>query len=152
MKALHLFFSTLALATILSGCQLYSYEERSSRNIEPQHNVVTVPIVADIELLSKEKITYTETFSGVQLNQFFFKNRRRKVFSENSQLDPYKYTAQAHALKQYGADFLIGAMIDVDYTNKGDILKVIVTGYPAKYKEFRKATPEDEWFINKSEK
>ena len=127
--------SAALMSMFLSGCQVYSYEERGSRNIEPQHQVVTVPIVADVELLSTEKITYSETFTNVRLKD----------------LDAYKYTTQARALKQYEADFLIGAIFDVNYTNKKDQLEVIVTGYPARYKEFRKATPEDQWFINKND-
>lgn len=127
--------SAVLLSLIVTSCQVYSYEERGSRNIEPQHQVVTVPIVADIELLSTEKIVYTETFSNVRMKD----------------LDAYKYTTLARAIKHYKADFLIGAIFDVNYTSKKDRLEVIVTGYPAKYTEFRKATPEDQWFINNKE-
>lgn len=120
------------LPLIMASCRVYTYEERGARNIEPQHQVVTVPIVADVELLSTKKITYTETFTKADL--------------EN--VESYKYMALAHAIKKYEADFLIGAIFEVN-TKKDKSLEVTITGVPAKYTEFRKATPEDQWFINK---
>jgi hypothetical protein len=125
-------FAVSFLPMMLVGCRVYTYEERGSRNIEPQHQVVTVPIVADVELLSAEKITYKETFTKADL--------------EN--VENYKYMALAHAIKQYNADFLIGAMYDINYTNRRRTLEVVVTGFPVKYKELRKATPEDQWFFD----
>lgn len=120
------------MLVLMAGCQVYSYEERGARNVEPQHQVVTVPIVADVEFLSTEKITYTATFAGANLKN-----------AEN-----YKHVAMARAINQYNADFLVGAMFDLNYTNKGQLLEVIVTGFPVKYKELRKATPEDRWFFD----
>ncbi len=125
---------TVLFATLLTGCRSYSYEERGSRNVEPQHNVVTVPIVADLELLSQEKISYTESFYCPKKNL--------------SNIDNYKYMALARAIKQYEADFIIGAMFDAKFNQKGRLLEVTVTGFPAKYKEFRRATPDDQWFLN----
>ena len=131
-KILKPMFMAVLMSVVMAGCRAYSYEERGARNVEPQHQVVTVPIVADVELLSTEKITYSETFTKVDLRN----------------ADNYKYIILAHAIKQYNADFLIGAMFDFNYNSKGRTLEVIVTGFPAKYKEFRKATPEDQWFIS----
>lgn len=122
------------ILSLMAGCRAYSYEEHSSRNIEPQQNVVTVPIVADVELLSQEKITYTESFYCPK--------------ADLGNVDNYKYVALARAIKQYEADFMIGALFDVKYIKKGRHLEVTVTGFPAKYKEFRKATPDDQWFLN----
>lgn len=120
------------MSIVMAGCRAYFYEERGARNVEPQHQVVTVPIVADLEVLSTEKITYSETFTKANLNN----------------IESYKYVVLAHAIKQYNADLIIGAIYDVNYNSKGRTLEVIVTGFPAKYKEFRKATPEDQWFLD----
>ena len=137
------------LASVLfSGCHVYSYEELGSRNIEPHHNVTTVPIIADIELLSKDKIVYTEKFQDVGSPNSFIDGLFRKKLASVDIIDAYKYTAMAHALKQYNADFLIGAVYDVDYSSKSDCLTITITGFPANYKELRKATPEDEWMLN----
>ena len=148
---------TLALAalfaSVLTGCKVYSYEERGSRNIEPQHNVATVPIVADVEILSQEKITYTEKFNDVVLKSLGLKNRytyakRDGSVTGNEVVEACKYVAQAHALRQYGADFFIAVIFDVNYIQKDETLEVTLTGYPAKYSGLRKATSEDSWFIN----
>lgn len=122
----------VTMLVLMASCRTYSYEERGSRNIEPQYQVVTVPIVADVEFLSTEKITYTTTFTGANLKN-----------AEN-----YKHVALARAIKQYNADFLVGAMFDLNFTTKGQFLEVVVTGFPVKYKELRKATPEDRWFFD----
>lgn len=144
-------FAVALFALSLSGCQIYNYEERGARNIEPDHRVVTVPIVADVELLSTNKIVYSEKFYDVELNKSMsrglFKRKRLTESSNNELIETYKYTALAHAVKKYNADFLIGAIFDVDYTQQTNILEVTVTGFPAKYKEIRKASEEDAWFI-----
>ena len=134
MKTIYKVLIPLMFLSLMAGCRAYSYEEKGSRNIEPQHNVVTVPIVADVELLSQEKITYTESFFCSKANL--------------GNVENYKYMALAHAIKQYEADFMMGALYDVKYTKKKSLLEVTVTGFPAKYKEFRKATPDDQWFLN----
>ena len=143
--------ATMFLALLLPSCQIYNYEERSSRNIEPEHRVVTVPIVADVELLSTNKIVYSEKFYNVELNKSrsigLFKKKRSNESSNSELIETYKYTALAHAVKKYNADFLIGAIFDVDYSQQTNILEVTITGFPAKYKEIRKASEEDAWFI-----
>ena len=143
--------ATMFLALLLPSCQIYNYEERSSRNIEPEHRVVTVPIVADIELLSTNKIMYSEKFYEVDLNKSMsrglFRRWRLTESSSNELVEAYKYTALAHAVKKYNADFIIGAIFGVDYTQQTSILEVTITGFPAKYKEIKKASEEDAWFI-----
>lgn len=152
MKKVHkMFFAAMLLAVLLPGCQIYNYEERGSRNIEPNHNVVTVPVVADLELLSKDKITYSEKFQDVELNRSFFSRlfgkKNSPASSGNELIEAYKHTALAHAVKKYNADFLIGTIYDVDYTQRNNTLEITITGFPAKYKEVRKALKEDAWFI-----
>lgn len=134
MKTIIKVLIPLVVLSLMAGCRAYSYEEMGSRNIEPQHNVVTVPIVADVELLSQEKITYTESFYCSK--------------ADLGNVDSFKYVALAHAVKQYEADLMIGAMFGVKYIKKGRHLEVTVTGFPAKYKELREATPDDQWFLN----
>lgn len=142
-KTFKLLFAASITAFMLSGCQVYNYEERGSRNIEPYHNVATVPVIADVEIVSAEKITYSETFDNVELS----KKRPQSDGSGSEIIEAHKHIALAHAIKKYKADFLIGAIFDVDYTLSDKRLVITITGFPAKYKNMRMATKEDEWIF-----
>lgn len=54
----------------------------------------------------------------------------------------FKRIVLCKAARQYNADLIIGATIDV-VTNKGGCLEITVVGYPAKYTKFRNATKEN---------
>lgn len=51
-KFIKTIMATALLPMMTIGCKAYSYEESGARNIEPQHQVVTMPIVDDVKLLS----------------------------------------------------------------------------------------------------
>lgn len=151
-KILRLGFLTLLITAAISSCKTFSYEELGSRNVEPTHQITNVPVVADIDLISTDKITYSEKFydAGITAPSRFqlFRRNNNPAGANSIIVDACKYTAMAHAIKQYNADFLIAAIFDVKYTAKTDCLEITVTGYPAAYKNLREATPEDSWFIN----
>ena len=53
-----------------------------------------------------------------------------------------KKIALSKAAKIYDADLLVGTIIDV-ITNDAGLLEITVSGYPAKYTNFRNATKTD---------
>ena len=53
-----------------------------------------------------------------------------------------KKIALSKATKLYDADLLVGTIIDV-ITNDAGLLEITVSGYPAKYTNFRNATKTD---------
>lgn len=112
----------------------FSYDESSnSQMVEPSHGIIMNPIIADLEMIGNEKVTYKETFK-VQMD----KNSMNKI-------QIYKDIALAHAEKEYKADVMVAAHFDV-HASETEI-EVIVTGYPAYYKNFRPATKKDRWMI-----
>ena len=54
----------------------------------------------------------------------------------------FKKIALCHAARAHKADMIIGAMVDV-ITNENGHLEITITGYPAKYVNFRNATQQD---------
>lgn len=126
----------LAAAMLLSGCamQQLSYREASTRLVEPNQGAIVTPLIADMELISEEKIQpYVEEFGKL-------------TYLTLSNIEGYKKTALLNAAKKYGADVIVAATIEVETTDSG-ILKITVTGFPARYTNFRKATEKDAWMV-----
>ena len=89
---------------------------------------VTAPVIADLDVSAK-KIKYEyEPGSAI-----------RRGGSDN-----VINAAVSKALLQNGnADVLVGLETHTEYSSTGAIDRIIVTGYPAYYKNFRNATSED---------
>lgn len=112
----------------------FSYDESSNlQMVEPAHGIIMNPIIADLEMLGNEKVSYKETFK-VAMD----KNSVEKI-------KLYKEIALSHAEKEFKADVIVSAHFDVHATESE--IEVIVTGYPAFYKNFRPATKKDRWMI-----
>ena len=108
------------------------YMESSARVLEADHNLLSTPMIADLDV-SAEKVTYTETemFANLEVT--------RGLLSNIAEL---KKIALSRAARQYKADILVGSTIDV-ITNKDGRLEITVSGYPARYVKFRKASSQD---------
>ncbi len=130
---------TTLIVILLTTCAMQAqkesiiYRESDGRNIEPLQNAVIVPLVADLELISQTRIEYTETFEGIIT---------RAVISD---IDSYKKLVLLNAMKKYKADTMIAALININTREDGGALIVTVTGFPAKYTNFRSMTKDDTW-------
>lgn len=62
-------------------------------------------------------------------------------------VDNFKRTALLNAAKKYNADVIVGAIIDVETTPQGKF-QVSVSGYPARWINFRNATAADTWMVD----
>ena len=112
-----------------------TYTESSARNIEPARGVIAVPLIADLKVISNERIEPYEEIFPYQVNAAIV-----------NYVPSFKRTAFFNAAKKYNADALVGALIDVSTTEDG-FLKISVTGYPARYTNFRNATAQDTWMV-----
>ncbi len=131
-------FLVAAAALMLMGCSApkIMYQESSGRNIEPTQNAVIVPMVADLEMVTTEQIEYVETFE-VEVTQ--------EVVGS---IDAYKRVALVNATKKYKADTMVAALINVSTRSDGEALIITVTGFPAKYKNWRGMKQEDAWLLD----
>lgn len=116
------------------------YMESSARYMEPSQSIMTSPMIADLEVIGGS-ISYTEIEA--------FKNY--EVTEELIQLVPgFKRIALSRAARAHKADVIIGAMVEV-ITNKNGRLEITITGYPARYTNFRNATSEDMDLVKKGQ-
>ena len=122
------------------------YMESSARELPFSHNILTTPFVADLQVTSNtiiEKVI-TEPFADYT------------VTTDLINLMPtFRGVALAEAVKKIRnenkieVDILLGALVDVR-TVEGK-LEIIVSGYPAKYVNFRTAKMEDINLIRSAE-
>ena len=137
-KLLLVIASAIASVTIASAQKIdrietsVDYMESSARYLEPSQNIMTTPMIADLQVIGAS-ISYTETEA--------FKNY--EVTEELIKLIPgFKSIALSRAARAHKADVIIGAMVDV-ITNEQGRLEITITGYPARYTNFRNATNDD---------
>lgn len=126
-------FSTIVAALMLSSAAFaqnnFHYEGNSVTVVEPGANVSTTPLIAD-ECICGERFTET-----VVLDQFLAVRRNLRY------VDDFQALALAQLAREHDADFIITTQIDV--TTRDGYFAVTVTGYPARYENFRKPTQED---------
>ena len=84
--------------------------------------------------VSDTKIHYTETkaFANFEVTPALLQN-----------ITEFKEIALSHAARAYNADVLVGLEKQIKYAGDGTIESVTVTGYPAKYVNFR--SPGDDY-------
>ena len=135
-----LLVSLVALATTTGFAQkvkkpenVSTYTESAARNIEPRSGVIATPVIATMDV-SKERKEYSDTLD-------YYVTPEIVPF-----IPSFKKTVFYQATKKHGCDAFVASLIDVTTTREG-LLVITVTGYPAKYKEFRDATAEDVWMI-----
>ncbi len=116
------------------------YMESSARYMEPSQNIMTTPMIADLQVVGGS-VSHTETEA--------FKNY--EVTEELIQLVPgFKRIALSRAARAHKADVIIGAMVDV-ITNENGRLEITITGYPARYVNFRNATSNEIELVKKGQ-
>lgn len=116
------------------------YMESSARYMEPSQNIMTTPMIADLQVVGGS-VSHTETEA--------FKNY--EVTEELIQLVPgFKRIALSRAARAHKADVIIGAMVDV-ITNESGRLEITITGYPARYVNFRNATSNEIELVKKGQ-
>lgn len=143
-----LIYTSLAvLAIVVSSCRPMTYVEESvqvavteittdysestSRILDAESNLLVMPIVANLDV-EKKKFVHVEreAFADIKVTNASIAN-----------IDKYKRIALGRATKACGADILISPNIEV--VTEDSRFVITVTGYPAKYKDFRNATAKD---------
>lgn len=127
--------SAMTVASCATQQTIYRYREASGRNIEPAQNAVITPAVADLKITSDARVTHTEHFNELVTPEII------------KQIDNFKKMALLNAANKYNADTMVAALINVD-TDRNGYLVITVSGYPAKYVNFRVMKESDLWITN----
>ncbi len=134
-------FSYLLVALVFSSCSKKTYSYAETRTVEPTQSVNVVLVVAELEV-SQERITYAERLS-VKANSL--SNSEFNALVEQEKVQVINNATTAHE-----ADLIVAPVVSVQTDVKNNLI-ISVSGYPAKYKNYRNATQEDQWFFgNKS--
>ena len=168
MQKKHIFFTPLLLVIItivISSCRSMSStrqsEQSTSRDILGV-GVVQIPVVADLEITSSERVSHTETINvedkdltklinlAKTRNALNFGTGKKNIQNlENIQrenadksADGIKAIAKSKLLIKYGADVLIDPRYSIQIVDNKTIT-VTVSGYIGKYKNFRNIQPKD---------
>jgi hypothetical protein len=110
---------------LLSSC---STIKKTATTVAVDSSITIYPEVADLEVQKKISSSTTWKFVPFKLG--------------NSKLSVIKGNLVAEVLKKYNADVLLEPQFIYHKNSYGE-RELIVTGYPATYKNFRKATDED---------
>lgn len=138
MKKSILFCGLVALVCSCSAPKATTYSYSEYKSVNPSTAVYAVPTMADL-VVTGEKITY-----GERIN----KNITTLTDAEVEALaSSEKETVIANACKANNADVIVAPNVSIT-TDASHNLVIVVTGYPAVYKNFRTATPADTLFIN----
>lgn len=144
MRKTILTVALIATFIVANAQNKLSITQSQARLIESEFGVVTAPIIGELGEISPNKI--------VDSMEFYiggFKDARLEIVPN---LEDYKRYTIANYCTRYGFDIIINPLFQITTNAAGDKLKVIVTGFPAKYKNFRPATENDKWmtlyFIN----
>ena len=133
-----LFFCLVAVVCSCSAPKATSYSYSEYKTMFPAPSIYAVPVMAELEV-SSERITYAERIN---------KNIKTLTDAEVENLaSREKETVIANAAKTNNADVLVAPLVNIT-TDVNNNLVIIVTGYPAVYKNFRSATAADSIFMN----
>jgi hypothetical protein len=116
-----------------------TYSSTESRNFEPRQGVIVTPLMADLKVITQTSVSDSIIFpilvaSIPQSNM-------------SAWISEYKKQAMSLLLKKYKADAFIGPLTDVTTTADGRMM-ISISGFPAKYVNFRNATSEDVWIVS----
>lgn len=151
MKKFLFLFAALSMASVGFAQKTLEFHQAQTRIIEPMQDVLVRPLVADLEIIKQERVTYPASWQ--------FKDKKLAELTM-ADLEDAKTLACYLAAANNDADVIVGATFEVrnHIENKGGKqqlsdygVDIIVRGYPAKYTNWHKMgeKPEDaKWVTN----
>ena len=135
-KGLALAICALGLFAEANAQRTEVYRSSQARLIEPQMGVYIKPLVADLEIdQTKGKVKDVWEFTPDE------------VAAMGGDEADVRTRALFMSVDKHDVDVIVAASFDLESTNSGS--KVTVIGYPAKYVNWRTASPADnEWIRN----
>ena len=135
MKTLKFTFMLLAVM-IFTSCTTtkISYEEYMTRQAEPvMTSPYITPTIADLEI-SETKETVNETFKN---------NLTLKSKFDNKSVEAWKEATLAKMMREFNSDVIVAPTYNVTTSKDMKNITVEISGYPAKYVNFRSLSVAD---------
>lgn len=126
---------------LLTGCMQTKpvIREKQIRAAEASAAIITEPMVLEIESLSSQPLTDSTIFN---ISMYTDANQLALALPEYKQYALEEFTFKSEF------DMIVNATFHTYTQNDSKELVVVVKGYGVKYKQMRKATPEDAWMSN----
>ena len=121
----------------------YGYDEATASSISPVATAHTSPIVADLTV-SSTRITHKEVFTNALTAEDLLNPDR------SAEIKYLKSFTLTRAVKENKADILLVPVYEVSTSSDMKTITVEVSGYPASYTNFRKASTADLELIKQS--
>ena len=111
------------------------FRESQARLLEPVQNAYVKPLIVELEINeSKGKIVDSWKFTNKEVNAL------------NGEVSNLRTRALFNSTRKHNADVIVAATFDIASLSDGTGYEVKVIGYPANYKGWTTAKPEDyEW-------
>lgn len=137
LKATLLLVTALFITSCTPYVTYHKYDESTARYMNPaiMPGFIT-PTIADLDI-SNEKITVTETYDNT-LTQADMEN-----FESSATIEYLKNYTVSKVVKQYDADVIVAPIFDIKTSDDYETIEVTVTGYPAKFINFRNVKSSD---------
>jgi hypothetical protein len=129
----------LCILLMFASCSSVHFHSNEVREYEPRQGVIITPLLADYEMLSTKAVIDSMSFDISDMGTGDYINPVGGYINLKNEL-------MAKMMKQYDADAMISTLTDV-VMESGNYAKVIIRGYPVRYKNFRNVTPNDAWMI-----
>lgn len=161
MKKFYLFLLVAFFASSCATTQYrYKYDESTARYLEPAMQGFITPSTADLNI-SNTRIYHTEIFANNLTTEDFrtsyattstpfsvYPSSQVQAVQSSANFDSKKITyiknyTIGEAVKKYNADVIVGPIFEIKTSEDYQTITVTVSGYPATYVNFRKATKED---------
>lgn len=131
----------LLTAILMTGCIQTRpvVREKQIRVAEATAAIITEPMVLEIDYVTPQPITDSSVFN---ISMFADANQL------NNELSNFKQYTLEEFVFNSEFDMIVNATFHIYTRNDSKELVVVVKGYGVKYKEMRKANPNDVWMSN----
>lgn len=137
------FLLVLGVTMLLTSCAMstyetrYRYDENTASYINTQMQpTYVIPTVADLEI-SPNKIVESQTFDNT------LKSYDISHTEASPTLEYWKSLTVSKAVQAHNADVIVAPIFDIKTSDNYATVTVTVSGYPAKYKNFRNMSEKD---------
>ncbi len=111
-----------------------TFTETQTRVLEPQSSCIIRPLTADLNIIGSQRVVYVAHY---------------QILPGKFDVDIYSSMAIASAAREFEADVFVAPLWEAEgySAGKSKMIKVTVTGYPARYSGFRPSNQSDAYFI-----
>ena len=145
MKKFYFIAAVFAVSTAMISCSPARRTTQNSPIVEMSPVIAPVPTMATLEV-TKERVSAVKVFNGKSAQRF------NKIINSNT--NTYLHELFCDVAEENGADLLLSARYKVETIKailpRKNKITFRISGYPAKYIDFRPMTVADTALIDKS--